>query len=132
MQVPRHWREIPHRYRMEAAKCTECGNIHFPKRIVCPQCGSKTFDLFNLSGKGKLVTYTIIRVAPSGFTDQSPYAVGIVELEEKIRIMGQITDCDPEKIKIGDSMTTQFRRINEEGKTGMIMYAYKFVPNQGL
>ena len=56
----------------------------------------------------------------------------IVELDEGIRIMGQITDCEPEKLKIGDRLTTQFRRMSDEGKSGMIMYAYKFVPDLGV
>jgi uncharacterized OB-fold protein len=129
MQVPRFWREIPKRYRLEAGKCTQCGFVSFPQRLICSECGGKKFVKTNLSGKGKLVTFTIIRVAPEGFGDQVPYAVGIVELAEGIRIMAQITDCDPETLKIGDRLTTKFRRINEEGKTGAIMYGYKFVPD---
>lgn len=132
MHVARHWRETPQRYRMEAAKCRECGSIQFPLRLVCPECGAKAFETIKLSGKGKLVTFTIIRVAPDGFGDLAPYAVGIVELDEGIRIMGQVVDCDPESLKIGDRLISQFRRINEEGKTGMIMYGYKFVPDLGL
>ncbi len=132
MQVPRHWREIPRRYRMEAGKCKSCGEIFFPGRLICSKCGAKEFDTIKLSGKGKLATYTIIRVAPEGFADQVPYAVGIIELEEGIKVMGQITDCDPETLKTGDQIVSQFRRMREEGKTGMIMYSYKFVPDLGL
>ena len=132
MQVARHWRKIPERYRLESGKCKKCGYISFPKRLVCPECGSSEFENINLSGKGKLVTFTIIRVAPEGFEDQAPYAIGIVELDEGIRVMGQVADCEPDKLKIGDRLTTQFRRMSEEGKTGMIIYAYKFVPDLGL
>jgi hypothetical protein len=53
-------------------------------------------------------------------------------LEEGVKILAQITDCNPNDIKIGDTFVTKFRRINEEGKTGMIMYGYKFVPDNGL
>jgi uncharacterized OB-fold protein len=132
MHVARHWRETPQRYRLEAGKCKECGSIQFPPRLVCPECGAKEFETLRLSGKGKLLTFTIIRVAPEGFGDLAPYAVGIVELEEGVRVMGQVVDCDPEALKIGDKLVSQFRRINEEGKTGMIMYGYKFVPDLGL
>ena len=132
MKVARHWREKPERYRMEAGKCNKCGAIHFPSRLICPECGHKEFNTVRLSGKGELATYTIIRIAPSGFGDLAPYAMGIVKLEEGINVMGQITDCNPEELKIGDKLSTQFRRINEEGKTGMIQYAFKFVPDVGL
>ncbi|HDP99808.1 MAG TPA: Zn-ribbon domain-containing OB-fold protein [bacterium] len=132
MQVPRFWREIPKRYRLEAGKCIECGYIALPMRLICPECGSREFEKMNLSGKGKLLTFTITRVAPEGFDDQVPYAVGIVEMEEGVRLMGQVTDCDPETLKIGDQLVSKFRRINEESKTGAIMYGYKFVPDVGV
>jgi uncharacterized OB-fold protein len=110
----------------------DCNNTFFPKRLICPECKSQNIQSVKLSGKGKLITFTIIDVAPEGFVDQVPYAVGIVELSEGLRVMGQITDCDPKELKIGDKLTTQFRRMREEGKTGMIMYCYKFVPELGL
>ena len=132
MHVPRHWRETPQRYRMEAGKCKKCGQINFPGRLICPGCGKREFETITLSGKGELETFTIIRIAPSGFGDLAPYAVGIIKLDEGISIMAQVTDCDPEKLKIGDRLSSQFRRINEETKTGMIMYGYKFVPDVGL
>lgn len=132
MEVPKNWRETPERYRMEAGKCSKCKSIQFPNRLVCPECGAKEFEKIRLSGNGKLITYTIIRTAPEGFGDIAPYAVGIVELVEGVRVMGQITDCNPEDIDIGDKLTTKFRRMNEEGKTGMIMYSFKFVPELGI
>ena len=132
MEVARHWRQTPERYRMEAGKCRKCGNISFPGRLICPECGAKEFDTIKLSGKGKLISHTIIRTAPEGFEDIAPFAVGIVELEEGNRVMGQITDCNPETLKTGDKLTSKFRRMNEDGKTGMIMYSYKFVPDVGV
>jgi uncharacterized OB-fold protein len=130
--VARHWRAAPERYRLEAVKCKKCGSIQFPKRLICPDCGAREFDTFRLSGKGELATFTIIRVAPTGFVDLAPYAVGIVKMDEGIQVMGQVVDCNPEELKIGDRVVTHFRRINEESKTGMIMYGYKFVPDVGL
>jgi uncharacterized protein len=132
MRVAKHWRETPERYRLEAGKCKKCGHINFPARLICPACGAREFETIRLGGKGKLETFTVIHTAPDGFADLAPYAVGIVELEEGVKILAQITDCNPADIKIGDTLVTKFRRINEEGKTGMIMYAYKFVPDQGL
>ena len=116
MNVPKHWRENPRRYRMEAAKCKKCGKITFPGRLICPDCGHTEHELMKLTGKGKLETFTI----------------GLVELDEGVKVLGQLTDCDPESLKTGDRLTSKFRRMNEEGKTGMIMYSYKFVPDQGL
>lgn len=132
MEVARNWRQIPERYRMEAKKCKKCGHVDFPGRLICPECKSKEFTVFNLPNKGKLISHTVIRIAPNGFTDLAPYVVGIIQLNNSIKIMAQITDCDPDQLKTGDELIAKFRKMNEDGKTGMIIYSYKFVPDIGV
>lgn len=124
----RNWREIPQRYRLEAAKCRGCGFVGFPPRVVCPQCGSREFEKTKLAGSGKLLTYTIIRVAPQQFEDQAPYAVGIAELDDGVRLTAQVVDCDFSKLAVGMRVKIEFRRIYEEGEAGVIYYGYKFIP----
>lgn len=128
MSVSRYWREIPHRYRLEAGKCENCGKVLFPKRLVCPDCSKRQFRTINLAREGTLITYTIIHVGPSSFVDQIPYAIGIVELNEKVRIHCQIADCDLKAIKTGMPVKIEFRRIFEDGEAGIINYGYKAVP----
>ncbi|MBN2090979.1 Zn-ribbon domain-containing OB-fold protein [candidate division KSB1 bacterium] len=128
MASPNYWRAMPQRYRYEAQKCTKCGKIFFPPRLICSGCKSREFEKINLSREGKIVTFTVIRIAPSKFTDQAPYPVAIVELKEGLRICTQIADCDIEKIEIGMPVQLEFRRISEEGQAGIINYGYKAVP----
>ena len=92
MLSARYWREMPQRYRLEAQKCKKCGKIYFPPRLVCSECKSQDFEKYKLKDRGKLLTYTIIRIAPSQFIDQAPYAIGIVELDEGVKLLTQITD----------------------------------------
>jgi uncharacterized OB-fold protein len=124
----RYWREIPQRYRLEAVKCKACGAIWFPPRLVCAECGKKDFEAVKLSDKGKVTTFTVIRVGPTDFSDQVPYPVGIVELEDGISIQCQIADCSPEDLKIGMPVKIEFRKVKEEGEAGIICYGYKAVP----
>jgi uncharacterized OB-fold protein len=123
----RYWREIPQRYRLEASKCKGCGKVWFPPRLICPDCRKQTFEQVKLSDKGKLMTYTVIRVAPKDFTDEAPYAVGIVELEGGVPIQCQVVDCTPEELKIGVPVKIEFRKIKEEGEAGILCYGYKAV-----
>jgi len=128
MPSPRYWREIPQRYRLEAGKCKKCGKVYFPPRIICAECKSQEFETVNLQREGKLLTYTIIRVAPSQFVDQTPYAMGIVELNGGVKILSQIADCDLDKLEIGQKVRIEFRKIYQEGEAGIICYGYKCVP----
>lgn len=127
MSVPKYWREIPQRYRLEAVKCKNCGYIAFPPRQICPECKGKDFENIRLSDKGKIVSYTIIRVPPKNFAFQAPYPVAIVELDGGGRITAQITDANPEEVEIGASVRIVLRKIQEEGKDGIICYGYKAV-----
>ena len=74
-----------------AGQCLKCGKIHLPPRPLCDNCFSQDFEWVNISGKGKLLTYTVISVAPHQFQALTPYAVGIVELENGLKIPGMIT-----------------------------------------
>lgn len=126
----RNYREYRHRYRMEAGKCTKCGKVCFPHRLVCPVCGHREFDEVKLPDQGVIKTFTIIRTPPSGFEDEAPYAIGIVDLGE-VSTMMQIADCDPEEIAIGMKVNIEFRRVFTEGHAGILMYGYKAVPDRG-
>ena len=79
-----------------------------------------------LMGKGEIVTYTIIHVAPENFEEQVPYPVAIIKLKEGPQITAQIVDCNIDEVKIGMKVENTFRRIQEDGYTGAIYYGYKF------
>jgi uncharacterized OB-fold protein len=47
-------------------------------------------------------------VAPPQFEQMAPYAVGIIQLENDLKIPGMIRDVERERIKIGMELTMQF------------------------
>ncbi len=126
MGVPRFWREIPNRYNLIGTKCKNCNKVFFPPRYICPNCRRVgKLEPYKLKGRGKIYSYTITYVPSNGFEDQVPYVLAIVELEDGPKITTQVTDCDPNDIKIGDEVEIVFRRMGEEGEEGVIYYGYK-------
>ena len=124
----RSWREFPQRYRLEAAKCEACEKIHYPPRVVCSKCGGSTFENIDLPREGKVVTFTIVRVPPAGFTEQTPLPIAIVEVMDGVRIMVQIGDLeDPSELEMGMPVRLEFRRISWDGDAGLIFYGHKAV-----
>lgn len=124
----RAWREFPQTYRLEAEQCS-CGTVCYPPRRVCPQCGGRSFQRVVLPRDGKVVTFTVVRVPPTGFVDQSPLPIAIVELDNGVRLMVQIADvADPDQIEIGMPVRLEFRRISSDGEAGTIFYGHKAVP----
>lgn len=128
MSAPKFWREIPQRYRFEAAKCKKCGKISFPPRLICPECKTREFETVKLNDSGKIETFTVIRIAPTGFTNEAPYPVAIVDLGNNVRILCQVADCEPQDLKIGMPVRLEFRKVQQEGDAGVINYGYKCVP----
>jgi hypothetical protein len=127
ISAPRYWREIPQRYRLEAAKCRKCGYIAYPPRLVCPKCRHREFEKLVLSGKGKLLTYTVIHVAPPAFLNETPYVVGIIETDEGLRLTVGIADVDPVELKVGMPVKLEFRRIQKDSESGILCYGHKAV-----
>ena len=108
------WRHIQQRYNLIGSKCTECGRVFFPSRVVCPDCRRKGHS------------YSVIRSPSDDFKKIAPYAVAIIELDEGAKLTSQLVDCDVDALEIGDPVEMVFRKISEDGPDGVITYGYKF------
>lgn len=124
------WRRLPQRYRLMGTKCTTCGTHFFPPRQWCPTCRRKGKIVeHRMKGKGLVYSYTVVRVPQQGFAMESPYVLAIIELNEGPKLTAQICDISPEEVEIGMPVKAVFRKISEDGNTGIIHYAYKFLPD---
>jgi len=73
-------------------------------------------EWLEMRGKGKLVAFTCITIAPpfmmaQGYDRKHPYCSGVVELEEGGRVDARIEGVDmtrPENIKVGMPMKVKF------------------------
>ena len=104
--------------KLMGAKCIKCGKIMLPPRPICIQCYSENLEWIKLENKGKLLTYTIIHVAPPQFQHLVPYAVGIIELEKGLKLPGMIKGIDFDKIKIGMELKIEVEPITKEETEG--------------
>ena len=76
--------------RFITTKCLSCNKLSFPPRPVCPVCLSKDYAWTALSGRGRLYTRTRIHAAGGLFGGPAPYTVGIVDLEEGVRLLTRL------------------------------------------
>ncbi len=76
-------------------KCNDCGTYITPPKLVCVNCMSENLMKVEMSGKGEIKTFTIIRVPPEGF--QSNNMIALVELEEGPWMMGNIEGIIPDE-----------------------------------
>lgn len=83
--------------RLLGLRCNQCETLTCPPQMSCSSCASYDLEITQLSGKGKITTYTTIVVAPEGRETEAPYIIVLVELDEGPWIMGNLTDMDPER-----------------------------------
>ena len=80
-----------------AYKCQKCGHLHYPFRMVCKKCKKNDtfeFDIVPLPKKGKLLTFTEVYALPPAY-EMEKLPIGIVELENGIRMTGQLKIPNP-------------------------------------
>lgn len=122
---------IDERLRLIAGKCQNCGELAYPQRPVCINCGGSEFVDTQLSGEGTLYTFSLVagNSAPSEFDDEQTMTgdilCGVVELKEGPRVMVRIAETDPDSLKIGMAVRAIVRRLYDQ--EGIIRYGTKFV-----
>ncbi len=89
---------LPYWRSLEAGRLTYqhciCGHRWLPPRTECPSCLGTDWSWRDASGRGKLVSWVVYFVAyDEAFKEKLPYNVAIVELEEGVRLVSNITGC---------------------------------------
>lgn len=87
------------------SKCGACGEVSLGKPPACPHCQSEALAPLPLGREGTLYSYTVVRNQPPGDYKGAvnpfvPYAVGLVELPEGVRILCRI-DAALDALAIG-------------------------------
>ncbi len=111
--------------RLMAAKCNECGTVLLPPKPMCTKCLSTNLKWIELEGTGKLVSYTVIHIAPEQFQSLAPYAVGIIELKKGLRLPGMICGVDHEKLRVGMKLKIDFEPLTSSKWPAWHRYFFK-------
>ena len=81
-----------------------------------------------LGQEGKIITWTIVRVPPTGFSSLAPYPVAVVELVNGKRMTAQMVDWSPDDLDFGKPVKLVVRKIAEPSTEGVIPYGIKIKP----
>ncbi len=92
------WREG----RLLLQSCGACGRSIFYPRPICPHCWSDRISSREASGKGRIVSYSLVhRPNDPAFNDEVPIVLAEVELAEGASLLARIVDCRPEDVASG-------------------------------
>ncbi|GIV81303.1 MAG: hypothetical protein KatS3mg051_0657 [Anaerolineae bacterium] len=96
-------------------------------RRAQPLEGDAGVELFPLSGKGTVYSYTTVTTPAEPFEPYAPYVLALVQLDEGPLVTAQLTDLDGEP-QIGMRVEMVIRKLRTDGPRGIIVYGPKFRP----
>jgi uncharacterized protein len=91
--------------------CGSCGRHVFYPRAVCPHCLSDALEWVRASGRGTVYSFTVVHRTSEEFRAEVPFPVGLVDLDEGVRMMARLDVADP---VVGMPVEVVFERVSEE------------------
>ena len=106
-----------------ASKCKDCGLVFFPPRADCCQCLASNMEWVEVTGAGRLVSYSKLEYAPKGFENDLPYAIAVLDYGD-YKVFGRIAeDLKDDEIQVGMEMKTVVNRL----PNGQMNYVFQRV-----
>ena len=128
-RVSMAWRERRVILALCGARCKKCGTPQYPYQRVCvnPRCGAiDDMEYYRFSDKkGRLFSYTADSLA---FSASPPEMYGVVEFEGGGRFAFNLTDCEPNALKVDLPVEMSFRRKYVDYVRGIHGYFWKAAP----
>ncbi|WNE97590.1 OB-fold domain-containing protein [Streptomyces luomodiensis] len=101
------------RHQLLIQRCLDCAAPRFPWLPGCGTCGSQRWEAVEASGDGTVFSYVVMHHPPFPAFDP-PYAVGLIELAEGVRMVSDITGVPYDKVRIGMPVQLEFLRVDDE------------------
>lgn len=108
-------------------RCLDCGVYVFGPAVFCQACSSERLEAVDLSRRGTLYSYTIVRVPPDGWPGDVPYALGEVELEEGPHILAEVVGIAHDELRVGLEMELALREV-AAADSARTLVVYKWAP----
>lgn len=91
--------------------CAQCSQIRNPPSTMCGRCGSLEWAPVRMSGRGTVFSFAVHHHPPlEGFA--LPHPVGVVELEEGVRVVAGLDGVELASIAIGKPVQVEFIERN--------------------
>jgi uncharacterized protein len=101
--------------RLEIQYCRACARHQFYPRRFCTRCLSDGIEWVQARGSGRVYTYTVCHIAGHpALTAQVPYVIGMIELDEGVRMLAGIVDADMDRLAVGAPVQVCFQRIGDD------------------
>ena len=94
-------------------KCNACGELRHPPGPMCPRCHAADRGYVVASGRGRVFSF-LVHHAPQLPGKELPATLALIEVEEGVRMVGEILRPTDGGITIGDPVQVVFERIDDD------------------
>jgi uncharacterized OB-fold protein len=104
-------------HRLVIPECNQCGTFTMPPTGFCQECTSQDLKYTQVPGTGEIYTFTVARHAVIPMLQAVvPYVIAVITMDGApgARLVGNMIDCDIEKLNIGDKVQVVFDDVNPE------------------
>lgn len=101
------------RHRLLIQRCDGCRTLRFPWLPGCNACGCPDWDTVEAGGEGTVYSYVVMHHPPFPAFDP-PYAVGLIELAEGVRMISNVVGVPHDRVRIGMPVRLEFEQVDEE------------------
>jgi uncharacterized protein len=100
--------------KVMGTQCKKCGLQFFPPRADCFHCLSSDMEWFEVSGTGKLLTFSKLEYGPVGFEGDIPYRIAVLDFGD-YKVFGRIAkELADEEVKVGMEMKAVVNKLPNE------------------
>jgi uncharacterized protein len=94
-------------------KCNACGALRFPPGPACQSCDVYDRGYAVAAGAGTVFSYVVHRHPPVP-GKELPIVIALIDLDEGVRMVGEVVGATPEDIEIGSRLRVDFNRIDDD------------------
>jgi len=107
--------------KVMGTRCKGCAAIYFPPRSDCFRCLDSNMEWFEVSGTGRLLSFSELKYGPVGFEDDLPYTIALLDYGD-YKVFGRISkDIPYEDLNVGMGLKTEFNTL----PNGQLSYVFK-------
>lgn len=106
---------------VSGTRCKDCGMVFFPPRADCYNCLAGNMEWFDISGTGKLLTYSKLEYAPVGFDNDLPYTIALLDYGD-YKIFGRLDSVlGDDEVSVGMEMKPVVNKL----PNGQLNYVFQ-------
>jgi uncharacterized OB-fold protein len=115
-----HWKAA-REGRFVLPYCASCDRYEWPPRANCGRC-TRVFGWRECAGTGAVVTYSVVhRAVTPEWKTEVPYVVAMIELDEGVRLLSNIVDCEPNTLRCGLRVRCRFVETTDP-ELGLVVF----------